>query len=92
MMTSIKANHCRRAVFVAAAALLVLGGACAGPGGMSDADVTGDERGGKVSYAEGKVSAAMNATQAHCAKFGKKAQITQMMPGSQGGQIGFECR
>jgi hypothetical protein len=91
-MKSMKANRRRSAVFAGAAALLALGGACAGPTGMGDADATGDERGGKVPYTEGKVSAAMNATQAHCAKFGKKAQVTQMTPGSQGGQIGFECR
>jgi hypothetical protein len=54
--------------------------------------VTDDERGGKVSYANGKISVAMNATQAHCAKFGKKAQITQMVSAPEGGQIGFECR
>jgi hypothetical protein len=77
---------------VAGAALLATAVACAGPGGMGSADVNGDERGGKVAYAEGKISAAMNATQAHCAKFGKKAQITQMVPAPEGGQIGFECR
>jgi hypothetical protein len=78
--------------FAVAAALLALAAGCAGPGGMSAADVTGDERGGHVAYAEGNVGAAMNATQAHCARFGKKAQITQMTPAAQGGQIGFECR
>ena len=77
---------------VAGIALLAVAGACAGPGGMGGADATGDERGGKVPYAEGKMPAAMNAAQMHCGKFGKKAQITQMVPASEGGQIGFECR
>jgi hypothetical protein len=33
----------------------------------------------------------MSAAQAHCGKFGKKAQITQMNPSSDGGQIAFLC-
>jgi hypothetical protein len=82
-------GHARLA---AAATLLALAVACAGPGATGGTDVTGDERGGKVPYAEGKIGAAMNATQAHCAKFGKKAQITQMVPAPDGGQIAFECR
>jgi hypothetical protein len=72
-----EATDRRGALLAAAAALFALGGGCAGPSGMDGADVTDDERGGKVSYANGKISVAMNATQAHCAKFGKKAQITQ---------------
>ena len=54
--------------------------------------VTGDERGGKIPYQDGAVSSAMSAAQAHCGKFGKKAQVTQMNPSGDGGQIGFECR
>jgi len=88
-MSTRRRRRLRRA---AAAALLALAGGCAGPGGMGSADVTGDERGGKVPYTEGKISAAGHAAQVHCAKFGKKAQITQMAPAAEGGQIGFECR
>ena len=74
----------------AAVAMTLLAG-CAGPAGLASA-VTGDERGGKVSYAEGQVSAAGSAATAHCAKFGKKAQIIKMTPAAEGGEIGFDCR
>jgi hypothetical protein len=66
--------------------------ACAGSGGVGSSEgVSGDEHGGKVPYQEGAVSSAMSAAQAHCAKFGKKAQVTQMNPSADGGQIGFLC-
>jgi hypothetical protein len=55
--------------------------------------VAGNEAGGKLPYAEGQMPAAMSAAQAHCGKFGKKAQIIKMTPGAQGGgEIGFDCR
>ena len=54
-------------------------------------DVVGNERGGKISYQEGGMQAAMSAAQGHCTKFGKKAQVTQMNPTSDGFQLGFEC-
>jgi hypothetical protein len=54
--------------------------------------VTGDERGGKLSYAEGKVPAAVKVMQAYCTKFGKNGRIIRMVPTNQGGEIGFECR
>jgi hypothetical protein len=38
------------------------------------------------------MQAASSAAQAHCAQFGKKAQITQMVPAAEGGTIGFQCR
>ena len=59
---------------------------------METNSVTGDERGGKLSYAEGKVPAAVKAMQAHCAKFGKSGRIIRMVPANEGGEIGFECR
>jgi hypothetical protein len=78
---------------VASAALMTLLTGCTGPAAINaGADVVGNELGGKLSYAEGQMPAAMSAAQAHCAKFGKKAQVTRLVPGSQGGEIGFECR
>jgi hypothetical protein len=77
---------------IAALALAASLSACAGSGGVGTADgVSGDERGGKIPYHDGAVSSAMNAAQAHCGKFGKKAQITQMNPSGDGGQIAFLC-
>ena len=82
------------AVAVVLAALLA---GCAGSGevgtspGASQGGVVGNERGGKISYPEGGMSTAMNAAQAHCRNFGKKAQITKMNPSSEGGELGFEC-
>ena len=60
--------------------------------GTDTSSVTGDERGGKLSYAEGKVPAAVKVMQAYCAKFGKNGRIIRMVPTNQGGEIGFECR
>jgi len=54
--------------------------------------VTGDERGGKLSYGEGNVPAAVKVMQAYCAKFGKNGRILRMVPANEGGEIGFECR
>lgn len=54
--------------------------------------VSGNETGGKLSYAEGQVPAAMKTVQAYCAKFGKRGQIIRMTPAQEGGEIGFECR
>jgi hypothetical protein len=78
---------------IAAITLLLILAACAGrteTGGGSS--VTGDQMGGKVPYAEGNMPAAMTAARSHCAQFGKKAQLTQMVPQSEGGILGFECR
>ena len=60
--------------------------------GTDTSSVTGDERGGKLSYAEGKVPAAVKVMQAYCTKFGKNGRIIRMVPTNQGGEIGFECR
>ncbi len=66
--------------------------ACAGAS-VSTANVTGNEQGGKVPYAEGGIQSAMDAAQAHCRQFGKKGQIIQMTPSPEGGGvIGFQCR
>jgi hypothetical protein len=74
-------------------ALVALLSGCAGSSGPVGAaqDVVGNERGGKISYHEGGMQAAMSAATGHCAKFGKKAQVTQMNPSSDGFQLGFEC-
>jgi predicted lipoprotein with Yx(FWY)xxD motif len=73
-------------------ALIALAG-CAGQSDVgSTASVVGDQQGGKVPYTEGNIQAASSAARAHCAQFGKKAQITQMVPAAEGGTIGFQCR
>lgn len=75
------------------AGLLAAGlGGCAGSLG-SAANVTGNEQGGKVPYAEGGIQAAGDAAQAHCRQYGKKAAITSMSPSDGGGgTVGFQCR
>jgi hypothetical protein len=80
--------------FALAAALAAAMAGCAGSSESgSAASVTGDAKGGKVPYAEGRISTAMEAAQAHCGQFGKKAQITQMSPAAEGGGVvGFQCR
>ena len=77
--------------------LAVLAATTAGCAGSSEsgsaASVTGNQQGGKVPYAEGRMQIAMDAAQAHCGQFGKKAQITQMSPAAEGGGVvGFQCR
>ncbi len=85
-------------ITLAIAMLAVLGG-CAGSGvggplaaGASASGVTGDQRGGRIPNGMADVPASMQAATDHCAKYGKKAQITQMAAPSEGGLIGFECR
>jgi hypothetical protein len=78
-------------IIVAAGFTAALAG-CAGSGGGTES-VTGNEKGGKVPYAEGGIQSAMDAAQAHCRQFGKKGQIVQMSPAAEGGGvIGFQCR
>jgi hypothetical protein len=81
-----------RVVFLAALAATLAG--CAGSSESANpASVTGNQQGGKVPYAEGRMQSAMDAAQAHCGQFGKKAQITQMSPAAEGGGVvGFQCR
>jgi hypothetical protein len=80
--------------FLVVIALTVPLAACAGStGGGPASEIAGNESGGKLPYAEGQMPAAMSAAQAHCGRFGKKAQIIKMTPGAQGGgEIGFDCR
>jgi hypothetical protein len=85
---------CTRTVTVVVAASMLVT-ACAGASQTGGAaSVSGNEYGGKVPYLEGGVQAAGDAARAHCAQFGKKAQITQMQPAEQagGGTMGFQCR
>jgi hypothetical protein len=80
----------RRFALLAALATAVAG--CAGSSGTLPS-VSGNEQGGKVPYAEGSMPAAMDAAKAHCSQFGKKAQMTQMSPATEGGGVvGFQCR
>ena len=84
----------------AIAALAMSMAGCAGQGAIgtgasavgTSPTVTGNEKGGKIPYGEKDLPAAMAATRTHCASFGKKAFMTQMVPASEGGLIGFECR
>jgi len=80
-------------IFGSVALALALAG-CAGTSESgAPVSVSGDQQGGKVPYAEGKMQAAMEAAQTHCRQFGKKAQITQMSPADEGGgTVGFQCR
>jgi hypothetical protein len=75
-------------------ALAGVAAACAGASQTgSTLTATGDEHGGKVPYSEGGVQAAGDAARAHCSRFGKKPQITQMQPAEGGGgTMGFQCR
>jgi hypothetical protein len=95
--SSVQRDGPARPIIIAAAsvALLVSLAACAGSAGVgSAAAVTGDQKGGKVPYAEGGMQQAMDAATSHCSQFGKKAQIVQMAPAAQGsgGTLGFQCR
>jgi hypothetical protein len=81
-----------RSAAVAALALTTVLSACAGSGGVGSSEATsGNESGGTVPYHDGAISSAMSAAQAHCSKFGKKAQITKMDPSGDGGQVAFLC-
>jgi hypothetical protein len=72
--------------------LMTLVTGCATNTVTDTSSVTGDERGGRLPYAEGQVAAAIKVMQAHCAKFGKNGRILRMIPANEGGEIGFECR
>jgi len=87
-----------RIAAVAAVAAVLAG--CAGSGdtgNVSDANasvpgLTGDPRGGRIPNGINDVPSSMAAARSHCARFNKKAQITQMQLASEGGLIAFECR
>jgi hypothetical protein len=67
---------------------------CAGAGSIGSGPVpgvTGDERGGRIPNGINDVPSSMTAARSHCARFNKKAQITQMQLASEGGLIAFEC-
>jgi hypothetical protein len=80
-------------MFVALALPLLAGCASSAIGDGSGAlNVTGDEKGGKISGgAEGaNMAAAMALVTGHCEKFGRKGFITRM--DYDGGTLTFECR
>ena len=78
-------------------AISLLTTACAGTGtggGLgSDSTIAGDEKGGKLvgGLKEGGTPAAMSSVTAHCAKYNKKAFVTQMESPAQGGALAFVC-
>lgn len=78
-------------VSVSVAVLALLSGCSGGPG-IGGPNSTGKPQGGTVAYGEGGMSSATNTMNAHCDQSGKKAQITQMKPGAQGGVLEYECR
>jgi hypothetical protein len=67
---------------------------CAGTAspGTGSLSATGDQLGGKIPNGMSDVPAAMSAATAHCAKYGKKAMLTQMATQAEGGLVAFECR
>lgn len=80
----------RRVAIVLGSAALLAG--CAGTGGTGSLNVTGDELGGRIPNGMSDVPAAMNAATAHCAKYNKKAGLTQMQTQNEGGLVAFVCR
>jgi hypothetical protein len=89
--------------FIRIAAVAALGAALAGCAGGSDigavsganaavSGVSGDERGGRIPNGMNDVPGSMTAARSHCARFNKKAQITQMQTAAEGGLVAFECR
>jgi len=84
----------------ALAAVTAMLAGCAGggdTGAVSGANasvpgVTGDERGGRIPNGINDVPSSMAAARSHCARFNKKAQVTQMQLASEGGLIAFDCR
>jgi hypothetical protein len=80
------------AAFVALSPLL---GGCAGSGNIAgssqDLPYTGDQKGGRVPDGYNNVPAAMNTARGHCAKYNKKAVVTEMNPPAAGGAVVFQC-
>ena len=73
-------------------ALMVSLAACAGTSVTGPApEVIGNQSGGKIPKGVNDMTASMNAVVAHCAKYGKKGQITQMAAPSEGALLVFEC-
>ncbi|MGZ3410869.1 MAG: hypothetical protein ACXWKC_17120 [Xanthobacteraceae bacterium] len=82
--------------FVALSGLLAACASGGAGGGLAggDPNVVGDEKGGRITGGVGEggtTAASMRAVTAHCAKFGKKAFVTQMESPAQGGLIAFVC-
>ncbi len=51
----------------------------------------GDQNGGKIPNGFNNVPAAMNTARVHCAKYNKKAIVTQMDSAAAGGLVAFQC-
>lgn len=91
-----RAAQTRRAM-LALLALTPLLAACETTGtstlGGSSVSIAGDEKGGKVvgGVKEGGTQQAMAAVTAHCAKYNKRAFITQMEAPATGGLMVFVC-
>lgn len=56
----------------------------------SEPRVTGNAQGGVMPWFATNEQIAFNAAQAHCAKYGKDARITQIVPRA-GGTVAFDC-
>src|SRR4030088_2399182 len=83
---------------VAVAALAVLTSllaGCAGSGNIAGSaphlPCCGDQKGGRIPDGYNNVPAAMNTAREHCAKYNKKAVVTEMNPASAGGAVVFQC-
>jgi hypothetical protein len=82
-------------IAAAVVALVALLTGCAGQSevaGTTTPAVTGNQSGGKIPGGVNDMPASMAAASAHCMKFNKKAQITQMAAPSEGAMMAFECR
>jgi predicted small secreted protein len=83
------------ATVAALAALSSLMAGCAGSGNVAgsgqDLPSIGDQKGGRIPDGYNNVPAAMNTAREHCAKYSKKAVVTEMNPASAGGAVVFQC-
>lgn len=73
------------------------GGQSAGTGpvaavGGGGADVTGNERGGRIANALANSNSAYASATSHCQSYGKRAFITKWDPPNDRGAIIFECK
>jgi hypothetical protein len=79
----------------ALAALSSLLAGCAGSGNIASPGQAlpsiGDQKGGRIPDGYNNVPAAMNTAREHCAKYSKKAVVTEMNPASAGGSVVFQC-
>jgi hypothetical protein len=84
------------ATLVGLTGLAVLTTGCAGVGDIAGATeptlpMTGDQKGGKIPNGFSNVPAAMRTAEVHCAKYRKRALLTQMNAASAGGLVEFVC-